>query len=177
MHPMSNSPKGIRTGSNSDVDDLVEAMAGVLRLPPDPRGRVPVAPVVTTPRKVTKTAPSPAVHDDGEGAEESYAAPGVDRRELRRLKRGDYTPGARLDLHAQTVPRAIAKVKQLIDNRRRRDRCVCIVHGRGLHSKGNVSVLKKRVRESLRRHSAVLAYADAPRTDGGGGAVYVLLRA
>jgi DNA-nicking Smr family endonuclease len=50
------------------------------------------------------------------------------------------------------------------------------VHGRGLHSKGNVSVLKTRVRQCLRRHQAVLAYADAPRKDGGSGAVYVLLR-
>jgi len=32
------------------------------------------------------------------------------------------------------------------------------------------------VRECLRQHRAVLAYADAPRADGGTGAVYVLLR-
>jgi DNA-nicking Smr family endonuclease len=67
-------------------------------------------------------------------------------------------------------------VKQFIDIQRQRHRCVCIVHGRGLHSKENVSVLKTRVRQYLRRHPAVLGYADAPRTDGGSGAVYVLLR-
>jgi DNA-nicking Smr family endonuclease len=110
------------------------------------------------------------------GAEESYVAPGVDRRELRRIKRGEYAPGCRLDLHAQTAAEAVANVKGFIDSRRHRDRCVCIVHGRGLHSKGNVSVLKARVREYLRRHAAVLAYSDAPRNDGGSGAVYVLLR-
>jgi DNA-nicking Smr family endonuclease len=175
---MNTAPKSARTGPTLDVDDLVEAMAGVLRLPPDPRGRVPAAPpvAVTTPRAATSAVPSSAVHDDGDGVEWSYVAPGVDRRELRKIKRGDYRPGARLDLHAQTVVEAVANVKQLIDSRRRRHRCVCIVHGRGLHSKGNVSVLKTRVRESLRRHAAVLAYADAPRTDGGSGAVYVLLR-
>ncbi|OFV93769.1 MAG: hypothetical protein A3G76_03670 [Acidobacteria bacterium RIFCSPLOWO2_12_FULL_65_11] len=40
----------------------------------------------------------------------------------------------------------------------------------------NIAILKSRVRECLRRHPAVLAYADAPRGDGGTGAVYVLLR-
>jgi DNA-nicking Smr family endonuclease len=39
-----------------------------------------------------------------------------------------------------------------------------------------VSVLKTRVRQYLRHHPAVLAYADAPRAAGGSGAVYVLLR-
>jgi DNA-nicking Smr family endonuclease len=173
---MNNSPKGPRTGPGLDVDDLVEAMAGVLRLPPDPRGRVPVAPAVPTPRKPATTAASAAVLGDEGSVEWSYVAPGVDRRELRKIRRGDYAPGARLDLHGQTVVEALANVKRLIDSRRRLTRCVCIVHGRGLHSKGNVSVLKTRVRESLRRHPAVLAYADAPRTDGGSGAVYVLLR-
>jgi len=36
--------------------------------------------------------------------------------------------------------------------------------------------LKSRVRALLRAHPAVLAFADAPNTDGGPGAVYVLLR-
>ena len=172
---MNHSPKGARTGSNSDVEDLVEAMAGVLRLPPDPRGRVRPSPEVITPPRPTAPAAALALADDG-AAEESYLAPGVDRRELRRIKRGDYTPVGRLDLHALTAAEAVTKAKQFIDSRRHRDLCVCIVHGRGLHSKGNVSVLKTRVRGCLRRHPAVRAYADAPRTDGGSGAVYVLLR-
>lgn len=173
---MNNPPKSARTGPGLDVDDLVEAMAGVLRLPPDPRGRVAVAPVVPAPPNATTTGRSSSARDDREGVAWSYVAPGVDRRELRKIKRGDYTPGARLDLHGQTVVEAVANVRQLVDSRRHRHRCVCIVHGRGLHSKGNVSMLKTRVRESLRRHPAVLAYADAPLTDGGSGAVYVLLR-
>jgi DNA-nicking Smr family endonuclease len=36
--------------------------------------------------------------------------------------------------------------------------------------------LKTQVRACLRRHHGVLAYTDAPRADGGAGAVYVLLR-
>jgi DNA-nicking Smr family endonuclease len=67
-------------------------------------------------------------------------------------------------------------VKRFIDHGRPHCRCVCIVHGRGLHSEGRISILKTRVRELLRHHRSVLAYADAPRADGGAGAVYVLLR-
>jgi DNA-nicking Smr family endonuclease len=53
---------------------------------------------------------------------------------------------------------------------------VCIVHGRGTHSAGNTAILRTRVREYLRSDPSVLAYADAPVSDGGPGAVYVLLR-
>ena len=176
---MSRSPKRARTPDpNADIDHLAEAMADVVPLAPDHRGRVRAAPAVTIRHKATAAAPSSssAGHDDGTEAEEGYAAHGVDRRELRKIKRGDYAAGDVLDLHGQTAEEAVANVKQFIDSRRHRHRCVCIVHGRGLHSKGNVSVLKTRVRQYLRRHPAVLAYADAPRTDGGSGAVYVLLR-
>lgn len=174
---MSRSPKGARTTDpSSDVNHLAEAMAGVVPLRPDPRGRVSARREPVPRHRATAPASSSAHHDDEAGAGDSYVAPGVDRRELRRIRRGDYAPGSRLDLHAQTAAEAVAKVQQFIDNRHHRDRCVCIVHGRGLHSKGNVSILKARVRQYLRRQAAVLAYSDAPRTDGGSGAVYVLLR-
>ena len=75
-----------------------------------------------------------------------------------------------------TVAEAGASVQRFLDASRGRHRCVCIVHGQGRHSGGNVSVLKPRVRDWLRGHPAVLGYADAPKSDGGAGAVYVLLR-
>jgi DNA-nicking Smr family endonuclease len=164
------------TKPDSDVGDLAEAMTDVIPLTPDARGRVRAAPAVATRHKATAPASSSPAQEDGTAAEEGYVAPGVDRRELRKIKRGDYAPGSVLDLHGQTAAEAVASVKQFIDSRRSRHRCVCIVHGRGLHSKDNVSVLKTRVRQYLRQHQAVLAYADAPRTDGGSGAVCVLLR-
>ena len=176
---MSRSPKRAKsTDSEPTADDLAEAMADVIPLAPDHRGRVRAVPAVSQrPRPATAaSSASAAGHDDGEGVEEGYVAPGVDRRELRKIKRGDYAPGGVLDLHGQTTEEAAANVKHFIDSRRHRHRCVCIIHGRGLHSKGNVGVLKTRVRQYLRRHHAVLAYADAPRAEGGSGAVYVVLR-
>jgi DNA-nicking Smr family endonuclease len=155
----------------SDIDAFERAMADVVRIGPDPRGRVRLAPDITAPRDTAPPTDAAAEPD------ENFAAPGVDRRELRKLKRGDYAVDARRDLHGMTAAEAGAEVRRFIDDsRHHRHRCVCIVHGRGLHSEGNVAILKNRVRECLRSHPAVLAYADAPRTDGGAGAVYVLLR-
>ncbi|MCU1383817.1 MAG: Smr domain protein [Acidobacteria bacterium] len=122
---------------------------------------------------------SPAARDQqaGSDVDADFAAPGVDRRELRKLKRGEYPVSARCDLHGLTADAARDVVKQFIaTSRHKHRRCICIVHGRGLRSPGGVAVLKGRIREFLRSHPAVLAYADAPRSDGGGGAVYVLLR-
>lgn len=113
--------------------------------------------------------------EDADPDEGSYAADGIDRRELRRLKRGAHT-ATRLDVHGQRAAEALATVQRFIETARHHHRTICIVHGKGLHSDGNVAVLKTRVRAFLRQQPAVLAYTDAPRSDGGSGAVYVLLR-
>jgi DNA-nicking Smr family endonuclease len=107
----------------------------------------------------------------------NFVAPGVDRREIRKLKRGDHAPAERRDLHGMKAAEAAAAVKHfLTTSRHKHHRCVCIVHGRGLHSSGCTPVLKTTVRALLRSDRSVLAYADAPASDGGAGAVYVLLR-
>ena len=159
------------TNDASDADAFAREMVNVVPLVTDPRGRMHAVPPVSAPPATT----SSASHSDE--PENDFAAHGVDRREIKKLKRGQYVVGDRCDLHGLTAADACARVRRFIDNsRHRRHRCVCIVHGRGLHSKESVSVLRTRVRESLRSHRAVLAYADAPRGDGGAGAVYVLLR-
>jgi DNA-nicking Smr family endonuclease len=56
---------------------------------------------------------------------------------------------------------------------------VLIIHGRGLHSKESVPVLKERLKVWLSRGrigKSVLAFVTARPSDGGAGAVYVLLR-
>jgi DNA-nicking Smr family endonuclease len=108
---------------------------------------------------------------------DDYVAPGVDRRELRKLRRGEHTVRDRLDLHGLTVAEAGRSVKRFIDNSRHaRHRCVCIIHGKGLNSAGGVSLLRGPVRDILMRTASVLAFTPAPSSDGGTGAIYVLLR-
>jgi|SRR5581483_9834093 len=160
-----------------DDRDLFErATADVRRLRPDERGRVP-------PPRSARAQPEPRVtrnlptHTEPEEEREdnAFAAPGVDRRVLRKLTRGEYEISAELDLHGLRAQDALAEVAHLLDSSHRRHRCVRIVHGRGLHS-GGVAVLKQKVREYLRRHPSVLAFTDAPRQQGGAGAVVVWLR-
>jgi DNA-nicking Smr family endonuclease len=159
--------------------DFVRAMAAenVVPLSRDSPERAGGTPPVDL-RPMPKPPVAPDVESDGvaePGAD--FAARGIDRREIRKLKRGEYVPAARFDLHGMTADAASDGVRRFLEaSRRNRRRCVCIAHGRGLRSPGGVAVLKARVREYLRSHPAVLAYADAPRSDGGPGAVYVLLR-
>jgi len=162
--------------SEDDRDTLARAMADVVPLRRDGRERVAPAPVSRGDAPHT-TVPVSAPDDELESAETSYAAPGVDRRVLRRLRRQEFGVDARLDVHGLTAAEALTRVEQFVEgSRHRRHVCVCIVHGRGLHSENGVAVLKTRVRERLRRMRHVVAFVDAPAGDGGAGAVYVLLR-
>jgi DNA-nicking Smr family endonuclease len=166
-----------------DGDLFAQAMAEVQRLPPDRRGdRVRARPLADgwqrqeadTRAGTLSDAGSAGVPDEEHKA--AFVGPGVDRRELRKLKRGDYDPGDTLDVHGMTAAEALAAVRRFLDRSRARHRCVAIIHGRGLRSPGNVAVLKTRVRACLREHRLVLAFSDAPPDAGGPGAVYVLLR-
>lgn len=107
-------------------------------------------------------------------------ADGIDRRLLKRLRAGEYAVQAHLDLHGLTRDEARERVaKFLVESRRAGRRCVLLVHGRGLHSKDQIPVLKQAVRSWLERGQiarSVLAFATARPVDGGAGAVYVLLR-
>jgi DNA-nicking Smr family endonuclease len=99
---------------------------------------------------------------------------------VRRLRRGDYSVQGHLDLHGMTKEEAkVAAERFLRDARSDAKRCVLLVHGRGLHSKDQIPVLKDALRRWLstaRFAKHVLAFASAKPQDGGVGAVYVLLR-
>lgn len=112
------------------------------------------------------------------GEEMSYQAPGVQDAVFRRLRRGAYRIGLELDLHGLRADEAKLAVARFLAECRRRDlRCVRIIHGKGLRSKGDGPVLKQRLDGWLRRRDDVMAFCSARREDGGTGAVYVLLRA
>uniref|UniRef100_UPI00192A2D03 Smr/MutS family protein n=1 Tax=Escherichia coli TaxID=562 RepID=UPI00192A2D03 len=54
-------------------------------------------------------------------------------------------------------------------------RCVRIIHGKGHGSPGKKPVLKSRVRRWLVQKNEVLAFVQARASDGGAGALIVLL--
>jgi len=106
-------------------------------------------------------------------------APGVDRRHLLRLVRGEVPVEVEIDLHGYTGPEAKRLVAAtLAEMLREGERCARIVHGRGRHSEAG-PVLKAGVLDWLTSPplaSQVLAFATAPAAEGGAGATLVLLR-
>jgi len=111
------------------------------------------------------------------GEEEHFVRPGVPGHVLRRLRRGQWVVQSELDLHGMTRVEAREALGVFMKECLRRGaRCVRIVHGKGLGSKNREPVLKGKVRAWLTMRDEVLAFCQAPPTQGGGGAVLVLLR-
>jgi DNA-nicking Smr family endonuclease len=108
------------------------------------------------------------------------ATRGLDRHVLRRLRRGEFAVQGHVDLHGLTRDEARSTLESFLQRSRQAGkRCVLVVHGRGLHSKDQMPVLKealKRWMSTARFADHVLAFATARPHDGGLGAVYVLLR-
>jgi DNA-nicking Smr family endonuclease len=106
--------------------------------------------------------------------------PGLDRKIVKRLRRGELAVQSHLDLHGRTLDEAYEALMRFItSSRRAHHRCVLVIHGRGLHSPTPAAVLKEGVVRWLSRgrlSREVLAFASARPHDGGAGAVYVLLR-
>lgn len=107
----------------------------------------------------------------------SYAQPGIQKQVFKKLRRGQYSVGAELDLHGMNRMEAQASLTQFITEARSQDiRCVRIIHGKGHGSSNQGPVIKPLVNTWLQRREDVLAFASARPVDGGTGAVYVLLK-
>lgn len=106
-----------------------------------------------------------------------FSRPGLQQRQLQRLRRGQLPIGDELDMHGMTTAVARNAISDFITHcRDRHIRCIRIIHGKGYGSRGDAPVLKNRLNSWLRQHHDVLAFSSTPRQDGGTGAVYVLLR-
>jgi DNA-nicking Smr family endonuclease len=111
------------------------------------------------------------------GDELLFARPGLQLTVMRKLRRGYFVVEAELDLHGWTVPEAREAVNEFLRvTRAAGKRCVRIIHGKGNSSAGKLPVLKGKVNAWLRQKNEVLAFCSCRPTDGGTGAVYVLLR-
>lgn len=105
---------------------------------------------------------------------------GLDPRVVRKLKAGAFEVQAELDLHGLRRGEALAKLEAFVSKAKvAGQRCVLVLPGKGLHSEGQVGVLKAELagwltKGRLARH--VLAFCPARPQDGGDGACYLLLR-
>ncbi|HOX72801.1 Smr/MutS family protein [Dokdonella sp.] len=110
------------------------------------------------------------------GDEIHYLKPGQRDSVLKRLRRGQYSIRAEIDLHQMSVSVARTAVSTFLDEAiRHREFCVRIVHGKGLRSAARGPVVKRMTEQLLRRRNDVLAFASALPAQGGTGAVLVLL--
>lgn len=113
----------------------------------------------------------------GEGIEGAWTRRG--RRYLPRLRRGDFSVQAHLDLHGYGRVEAKGALESFLKSSQHRGHtCVRVVHGRGTHSENEPALMKQEVTRwlsSRRLSRLVVAFASARWKDGGSGAVYVLL--
>lgn len=117
---------------------------------------------------------SDAVESDDAPA---FQRPGVPRLTLRDLRRGRWPAHAELDLHGATRDEARQQLCALIQHARQHGgRVIRVIHGRGIGSHGQRSVLRPLVRGWLQQHPDILAYSQAKPQDGGEGALWVLIR-
>ena len=175
--------------ADGDVD-LAHAFSDVTRLPPTNKAngnRPRPAPVprqrIADERDALLMSkygnePAPQSWDIGQEfeGEQTFLRRGLGSDVLTGLRRGRWVVQGDIDLHGMTTDEAHDALSDfLVDARTRGLRCVRVIHGKGLTSPNKEPVLKGKVRRWLAHWDDVLAYCEAPRHAGGGGAVVVLL--
>ena len=184
--------RSIAATKHADGDiDLATAFADVERLAPANRAAVRAEAPSPLPRQriaderdaleASKYGdePAPSTWDIGQEpeGEQTFLRAGLGSDVLSKLRRGHWKVQAEADLHGHDSDEAHdALADFLVDARARGLRCVRVIHGKGLSSPNREPILKSKVRRWLARWDDVLAYCEAPRHAGGGGAVIVLLR-
>ena len=119
----------------------------------------------------------PPDNDLETGEELTFVRHGVGTHVLRKLRHGHWIIQDELDLHGFNSADARELLGEFLAQCMRKGlRCVRIVHGKGLRSKNRQPVLKSKVAVWLMRRDEILAYCQARPTEGGSGAVVVLLK-
>jgi DNA-nicking Smr family endonuclease len=112
------------------------------------------------------------------GEEACYLREGLGRDVIGKLRRGHWIVQDVVDLHGLNREEARRLLSAFFAACLKRGlRCVRVVHGKGLRSPNREPVLKGKVQHWLVRRNEVLAFCQAPHTQGGSGALLVLLRA
>jgi DNA-nicking Smr family endonuclease len=106
----------------------------------------------------------------------SFRRRGVGPEVTRKLRRGVWAIQAQLDLHGLRRDAAREQLSQFFREAQKQGlRCVRVIHGKGNGSPGREPVLKAKVRSWLVQKNEVMAFAQARASDGGHGALLVLL--
>jgi DNA-nicking Smr family endonuclease len=105
---------------------------------------------------------------------------GLESLILQKLRAGQYSPEAHLDLHGLNTRQAFDALVGFVRRSWHRNiRALLLIPGRGKNSPDGVAVLRERVQSWLTQDPlkrVVLAFCTAKPADGGSGSLYVLLR-
>lgn len=168
-------------------EEFRRALEGVEPIPGSRRAHIAPARPAPVPRQTRRdeaavlheSLAAPLSIDDALdcGEEMVFLREGLSRQLLRSLRRGHWVVQEHLDLHGMNRVQAAAQVGDFLRQCVARGaRCVRIVHGKGLGSRNREPVLKGKLKRWLMLRDEVLAFCQAPATQGGSGAVLVLLR-
>lgn len=107
-----------------------------------------------------------------------FRKPGIQDRVFKKLQRGQFPIVAELDLHGMTAYRAKIALDQFMEqiNHMEKQSCIRIIHGKGHGSKDGLPVIKRQTQLWLQCNINVLAYCSCRLSDGGTGAIYVLVK-
>jgi DNA-nicking Smr family endonuclease len=104
---------------------------------------------------------------------------GINPVTMEKLRKGEFSVQKTLDLHGYSIDDSDELFQTFIKGAIREGlKCVKIIHGRGLKSKGTPVLkehLKKWIIKAMHR-KWVLAFSNALMNDGGPGATYILLK-
>lgn len=106
----------------------------------------------------------------------SFRRPGIGPDVATRLRKGQWSIQRQIDLHGLRRDEAReALLGFLRSSRQQGQRCLRVVHGKGLGSPGREPVLKAKVQRWLAQCDEVIAFTQASAPQGGAGALIVLL--
>jgi DNA-nicking Smr family endonuclease len=108
----------------------------------------------------------------------SFLRHGVGADVLRKLRKGHWPVQDELDLHGMRRDTARDQIGDFLRRAAKRKlRCVCVIHGKGLGSAGGEPVLRSMVHSWLEQKEDVIAFCAANVADRSHGALLVLLKA
>lgn len=183
--------------TDEDINLFRKAAKGTTPLRQHKKGNKKVDITITTPNKKRGSSPSVSrseedsryshlheINYDATITEEvtaadilNYSRPGPQNKLLRKLRRGQLPIEDTLDLHGLRVTGAYSEIMRFINHSLSSGyRCIKIIHGKGRGAQTDKPILKNKVNNWLKQIPQVMAFCSAQPSEGGIGAVYILLK-
>ncbi|PHS71281.1 MAG: DNA mismatch repair protein MutS [Cycloclasticus sp.] len=175
--------KNKRPSSNNDSDLFKQSMGDVKPLNSDNQNTLDNKP---KPKPIKKHFSEQSAHNEITCESTNniqsddilfYAQHGIQNKTIRQLKRGAIPIDDKVDLHGLNKQEATNMLQEFLAYQiEQRQRCILLIHGKGIGSLNNRPTLKNLVFNILKNEPTVLAFSSAQARDGGTGALYVLLK-